>query len=163
MDNKQIASQMLDIIKRYSKKLGVDKKDVQVILHFKEDSTIGFKFCVNFKPVINDEKIEDVLNIKKNILTGKYIDIFNLCQTVPLHIVCSLVLTGKRLEIQPNKLNAIVCHNKKEGKDENVRLLIYKETSFIEESSLSAMFDNSNIEKFMELQEEELRKQKEIG
>lgn len=158
MDSKKIESQMLGIIKRYSIKLNVDKKELQVILHFKEDATIGFKFCKNLTPIINDEKIQDVLNIKKNILTGNYIDMFNLCEIVPLHIACSLILTGKRLDILPAKLNAIVCHNKKEGKEENVRLYIYNETSFVEKSSLEDMFDDSNIEKVVALQEEELKK-----
>ena len=80
-------------------------------------------------------------------------DVFNLRQVVPTHIACSLIVQGNELSIPPIELNAMVCHNKKEGDKEGVRIALYKQKEYLKEVPLKDMFSEENIQKVMALQQ----------
>lgn len=152
MDNKQVASTMVDILKRYSKKHNCDKANIQVRLFFKEDGRIGYKVCKDYAE-IEEQGVEDILGLKK--ILGKYMDIFNLSELVPTHIACSLIVNGNRLSIPVIELNALVCHNKKEGDKESVRIALYNKNQYLEEVALKDMFSDDNIQQVMALQQQQ--------
>jgi len=152
MDIALISKTMVGVLERYSKKEKCDKVNIQCILHFNEDGTIGFKICKDYKPLY-EQVAGEVLGLRKKLLSDGYIDMFNLTQIVPTHIACALILIGQRLNVEAIKLNAMVCHNRQTGKQEGVKIALYKGSEYIEEIALADMFSDENIMKVTAMQQ----------
>jgi hypothetical protein len=152
MDVKVVAKTMVDILNRYSKKNNCEKDRIQVKLYFKDNGLIGYIVCKD-NIEVEEQSIEEILGLKK--ILGNYMDIFNLSQLVPLHITCSLIVNSNRLQIPAVELSALVCHNKKEGDKESVRIALYRDKKFLEQVPLKDMFSDDNIQEVMALQQQQ--------
>ena len=114
-------------IKRFSKKDGIEKENVSILLYLTEGEDgreVGYKICHNHIPE-RESKIMEIL--------GVMIDIKGYSMLVPPQI--KKIIENFEIELSTNEAEVCVYLDRED--DDEVRYFLYKEGAFVKEFNLA--------------------------